>query len=132
MDCICYGKTGKPRHSSMVGQIESHVSKQGVTAVREFTVFNKEKYVGAIDLFLTDGMTRIAVEVEFSADRVPADLIKANLACAHQLLIVVPNYRVKQAINRKLQKHSARTNTLVFIQYLSEALEQLTVNFAPA
>ena len=128
-----YGKLGSHAHQSFARQIAAPFANTYVNVLHEYPVFAEDEYFGSIDLVLEAWRLRIAVEIELSADRVLADVEKARLAQADQLIVCVPNATVRRAVVSKLVRHEISSDApprLVMTQH--QTLRQLTSVFHTA
>lgn len=84
----------------------------------------------AIDLVAELADRRIVIEAECSAKRIESDLEKAMSLDADELWIVVPNDRVKAAVDRKLRCLGISRNAGLFVLTLPQAVKRVTDCFS--
>lgn len=83
--------------------------------------------VGFVDLVAESDGYCIAVEAECSARRIQRDLEKAAAIMANELWIVVPNPRVRAAVNRFLVRANIRVaKAAIFVLTPGAAVQQVS------
>ena len=114
--------------------LEEEARKVGIATSREFSV-DLPNGTGWIDLVLKDDFKRLAIEAELSnkTQRIKADIEKAVLSNATQLVIVVPNYKVVAkvltTVDRTLITLGHNNPIRIHVMVLPRALKHIRLSF---
>ncbi len=108
-------------------RLESLARDAGADAARQV----RTPTGGYIDLVITIGTHRIAVEAELTSKRVANDLEKAVSAEATELWVVTPVPRTARSVKRGLNRVNRNCKTpVVFVLTLGRAIQRLTNCFS--
>lgn len=95
--------SGSPTHQiAMIEQLWTDFRRAGCLPCREFPVHGE--YRGYIDLLVQTSTGRLAIEVELSAGRIAAALLKASAAGADELWIITPTHKTANVIRLRLEE----------------------------